>query len=174
METRRIAWRCVRFALAVGAVGSASASDNWREIQVGENALVYTTENVHVRGAWGAMADYSRSRIPNVNVTQIDCERSTMKCTESLAQVEQLRNRDPSSSPYLYAYTFEYAVQSWTSESVVSKRVNPRGLSVDETLTIEMKKGVVRKQWKDRPQSDGYFYPPEQSFELLVKTPYAR
>jgi hypothetical protein len=40
-------------------------------------------------------------------------------------------------------------------------------------LTIQFAPGLIRKTWRDRPQSDGYFKPSEQVFQIVVAHPYA-
>lgn len=101
-----------------------------------------------------------------------------MICVESAAHVEQLRNSQANSSPYLDVYSFEYQVKVWDGLTLSAVRVNPHGDPVDEVLTIDFKRRVVRKTWKARAGNDGYFEPAEQTSEMMIdqayETPAAR
>ena len=150
----------------------ARASDDWREIRVGENNLLYFTDSVYIRASWASVGDYTKPRTPKINVTQIRCMRESKTCIESVAHLEQLPNGEPQASPLLSVYTFTYEVRSWETKTLTAIRTNPHGEFVDEVLKIDMKQGLVQKIWKDSANSDGYFHPSEQTFEIRVKYPY--
>ena len=164
--------RVLLTTLTVGLSALAQASDDWRDIQAGDSSLLYSESHVDIRGNWKATGDYKFPRVAALNVSYIHCNHVAMTCVESQAGVEQLRNRDAHSSPYLSVYAIEYEIEQWSKTSIVAKRVNPRGLPVDSTLYINSTTGRVRLEWKDRPNSDRYFVPAEQQFEMLARNHY--
>ncbi|GGC65209.1 hypothetical protein GCM10011396_10260 [Undibacterium terreum] len=95
-----------------------------------------------------------------------------MHCTESFADVTQLRKSEPAASPYLSVYSFVYEIRAWEPKSLSAVRINPNGENVNETLKIDMGQGIIQKTWKDKPKSDGYFQPNEQLFEMRTKNVY--
>ena len=160
----------VTFTICAASV--AHASDDWREIQVGDGSLLYSDKDVAIRGKWKAGGDYKFPRIAKVNSSYIYCNHASMTCLESRAQVEQLRGRDIASSPYMTSYTVEYEVQQWSKQTIVAKLVNPRGIPINSVLEINQTAGNVRMEWKDQPDGNGYFLPSEQQFEIVIKDHY--
>jgi hypothetical protein len=164
---------CTRFIAAVvvsfGGVAFAQAQSSWQSIRIGDGSLLYTDKDVTVRGNWKALGDYRIPIIASINASHIYCNRSSMTCIESTARVSPLPNRDPDAPPFLYAHTFEYQIQEWSKQAIIAKRMNPRGLPVDMTLTIDATAGKLKLEWKDQPKADGYFQPSEQQFELVAK-----
>src|SRR5262249_37674272 len=131
----------------------AQAADDWREIYVGENNLMYWEDSVYIRASWKSAGEYASPRVPKLNVTQIRCTRKTMSCLEAVAQVDRLRKSDPESRPHMMVYTITYEIQAWDGEALTARRTNPGGEPIDDVLTIDMPRGRVQKVWKDRPGS---------------------
>jgi len=158
-------------AVLIGT-GWAHASSDWRDIQVGENSLLYTENLVTVRGQWVALGEYQSPLIPVINVAHIQCDRNLMRCTESQAQIAQLSKRPAESSPYVVAHTFYYQIEQWSNRDLIAKRINPYGGQIDSVLIIDSRSGLARIEWRDRPSGDRYFFPSEQQFKMVIKNHY--
>jgi hypothetical protein len=164
---------CDRFiaamALSFGCVALAQAQSSWQSIRIGDGSLLYSDKDVTVRGTWKAIGNYRIPFIDGINASHIYCDRSSMKCVESTARVSPLANRDPDTPPFLFAHTFEYQIQEWSKRTITARRISPRGLPVDASLTIDVPGGILKLTWKDHPKPDGFFQPSEQQFELVAK-----
>ena len=144
------------------------ASDDWREIRLPDGSRISGKDDVQVRGAWKALGDYAKPRIPTVNATVITCSRERMQCIESLGYVKQLGPQPSTKSPSIFSFTAEYVIKEWSSQQIVAARVNPRGLPINSTVLIPLGKGAVRIDWRE-PEGDSTFLPEVQSYEIELR-----
>ena len=166
--------------LAFAAPLTCHAGADWQAVRSNDNTLLYSNQALTVRGRWMPVGAYGKAWTPVVNSVSMTCRKATMRCVESLALIDPVRNDNSEAPPFLTVLSLTYQVTEWDDDVLTARRIGDDNTppATNENLRIEFRKGQAQKTWRAQPRKSGdwpspSYDPSEQTVELRVAKPIA-